>query len=138
MRQLLTVPLLDTSGEVLGMFGVLDRLDQSGISEEEIRRARALAAQVAVALQVTRNLHQSEQHRRRAESLMGLALELNGHLRLPEFARNFVGRAANILGAHQAALVVKQETGMETLVLQGCGRPRDSGTFITAAIQSCH
>jgi PAS domain S-box-containing protein len=119
VRQLLTVPLLDTDGEVLGMFGVLDRLDRAGISQEEIRRARALAAQVAVALEVTRNLHQSEQHRHRAESLMGLALELNGHLRLPDFARSFVVRAANILGAHQAALVVKQETGMETLVLQG-------------------
>src|SRR3984893_7847077 len=119
VRQLLTVPLLDTDGEVLGMFGVLDRVDQAGISQEEIRRARALAAQVAVALEVTRNLHQSEQHRRRAESLMGLALELNGHLRLPDFARSFVGRAANILGARQAALVVKQEGGMETLVIQG-------------------
>ena len=50
---------------------------------------------------------------------MALALELNGHLRLPDFARSFVGRAADILGAHRAALVVKQETGMETLVLQG-------------------
>ena len=119
VRQLLTVPLLDTEGEVLGMFGVLDRLDRTGISQEEIRRARALAAQVAVALEVTRNLHQSEQHRRRAESLMALALELNGHLRLPDFARSFVGRAADILGAHGAALVVKQETGMETLVIRG-------------------
>lgn len=118
VRQLLTVPLLDTEGEVLGMFGVLDRLDRAGISPEEIRRARALAAQVAVALEVTRNLHQSEQHRRRAESLMGLALELNGHLRLPDFARRFVDRAADIMGAHQAALVVKQEAGMETLVLK--------------------
>ena len=119
VRQLLTVPLLDTEGEVLGMFGVLDRLDRTGISQEEIRRARALAAQVAVALEVTRNLHQSEQHRRRAESLMALALELNGHLRLPDFSRSFVGRAADILGAHGAALVVKQETGMETLVIRG-------------------
>jgi PAS domain S-box-containing protein len=116
VRQLLAVPLLDTHGEVLGMFGVLDRLDGAGISPEEIGRARALAAQVAVAFEVTRNLHQSEQHRRRAESLMGLALELNSHLQLPEFARSFVSRAANILGARQAALAVKQETGLETLV----------------------
>jgi PAS domain S-box-containing protein len=131
VRQLLTVPLLDTSGEVLGMFGVLDRLDHAGISQEDIRRARALAAQVAVALEVTRNLHRSEQHRRRAESLMGLALELNGHLQLPEFAKSFVGRAANILGARQAALVVPQETGMETLVLQGAdGREIENGALL--------
>jgi PAS domain S-box-containing protein len=118
VRQLLTVPLLDTRGEVLGMFGVLDRLDGAGISQEDIRRARALAAQVAVALEVTRNLHQSEVHRRKAESLMGLALELNSHLRLPEFARNFVSRAASIVGVSQGALAIKQESGMETLVLQ--------------------
>jgi two-component system, NtrC family, sensor kinase len=98
---------------------VIDRLDGACISQEDIRRARALAAQVAVALEVTRNLHRSEQHRRRAESLMGLALELNSHLRLPEFAKSFVSRAAGILGAHQAALAVKQEAGLETLVLQG-------------------
>ncbi len=119
VRQLLTVPLLDTKGEVLGMFGVLDRLDRADITKEEVRRARALAAQVAVALEVTRNLHQSEQHRRRAESLMGFALELNSHLRLPDFARSFVARAANLLGADCAALVVKQETGLETLVIRG-------------------
>jgi PAS domain S-box-containing protein len=131
VQQLLTVPLLDTDGEVLGMFGVLDRLDKEGISAEDVRRARALAAQVAVALEVTRNLHQSEQHRRRAESLMGLALELNGHLRLPDFARSFVGRAANILGAHQAALVVKQETGMETLVIRDAsGREIQERAFL--------
>jgi len=117
VRQLLTVPLLDTGGEVLGMFGVLDKLDEAGISQEDIRRARALAAQVAVALEVTRNLHQSEQHRKRAESLTGLALELKSHLRLPEFARSFSGRAADILGARRAALSVKQEAGLETLVL---------------------
>ncbi len=138
VRQLLTVPLLDTEGEVLGMFGVMDRIDQEGISQEEIRRARALAAQVAVALEVTRNLHQSEQHRRRAESLMGLALELNGHLRLPDFARSFVARAADILGAKCAALVVKQETGMETLVIRGSDGAEVQDRVVAAAVQPRH
>jgi PAS domain S-box-containing protein len=118
VRQLLTVPLLDTDGEVLGMFGVLDRLDQAGISPEDIRRARALSAQVALALEVKRNLHLSEQHRRRAESLMALALELSSHLHLTEFAKNFVSRAAEMMGARVAALSVKQENGLDTLVLQ--------------------
>ena len=90
---MLTVPLLDTQGEILGMFGVLDRLDGAGISPEDVRRARALAAQVAIALEATRNLHQSEQHRRRAESLTELALELKSHLKLPEFVRSFAGHA---------------------------------------------
>ena len=119
VRQLLAVPLLGTDGEVLGMFGVLDRLDRAGISQEDIRRAQALAAQVAVALEVTRNLHLSEEHRRRAESLMAMALELNAELQLPQFARSFVRRATEMMSAHCGALAVKQESALETLVLEG-------------------
>jgi len=44
VRQLLAVPLLGSDGKVLGMFGVLDRLDRIGISQEDIRRARVLGA----------------------------------------------------------------------------------------------
>jgi len=119
VKQVLTVPLLNTQGEVLGMFGVLDRLDRSGISQSDIRSARILAAQVAVALESTRNLHLSEQHRRRAESLMGLALELNSQLELPEFARSFVTRAADLMEAPIAALAVKQPQGLEVVALHG-------------------
>ena len=92
VHQFLAVPLLGTSGRVLGMFGVLDRLDGTGISQEDIRRARALSNQAAVVLEVARNLHLSEQHRRRAEALIELAREMDGALRLPEFARRFVSR----------------------------------------------
>jgi len=119
IKQMLAVPLLGSDGQVLGMFGVLDRVDGAGISQEDIRRARALAAQVSVALEVTRNLDLTEQHRLRSEALMGLALEMNSLLRLPEFARNFVSRAARMMGASAGALAVKQESSLEILALQG-------------------
>src|SRR4030088_3225525 len=80
VHQFLAVPLLGASGEVLGMFGVLDRLDGTGISQEDIRRARALSNQVAVVLEVAHNLHESEMHRRRAETLIELAREIDGAL----------------------------------------------------------
>jgi PAS domain S-box-containing protein len=67
VRQFLAIPLLGASGQLLGMFGVLDKLDATGISEEDIRRARALSNQAAIALEVARNLHSSQQHRQRAE-----------------------------------------------------------------------
>src|SRR5450755_1608333 len=51
IRQLLAVPLLGSNGDVLGMFGVLDRIESGEINEEDVRRARALAAQVAIALE---------------------------------------------------------------------------------------
>jgi PAS domain S-box-containing protein len=109
--------------------GVLDRLDGAGISPENVSSAQALAAQVAVALEAARNLELSEQHRRRAESLKALALELNSHLRLPECARNFAIRAADLMGARSAAFAVQQGPALETLVLQGVpttDHPQDS------------
>jgi two-component system NtrC family sensor kinase len=119
VRQLLAVPLLGAGGQLLGLLGVLDRLDGVGISRENVRSAQALAAHVAVTLEATRNLHLSEQHRRRAESLKGLALELNSHLRLPECAKNFVTRAVDLMGAQDAAFAVQHDSELETLVLHG-------------------
>jgi PAS domain S-box-containing protein len=116
-RQLLTVPLLGADGAVLGMFGVLDRLDHTGISQEDVRRARALAAQVSVVLEVAHNLHQSEQHRRRAEALTQLAREIDGLLRLPDFARKFVERAVELAGARSGAVALFQDGKFQTLAL---------------------
>jgi two-component system NtrC family sensor kinase len=109
VHQFLAVPLLGTSGQVLGMFGVLDRLDGTGISQEDIRRARALSNQAAVALEVASNLHLSEQHRRRAEALIELAREIDGALHMPEFARRFVSRIAELTGSRAGLLAVLHE-----------------------------
>ena len=117
VHQFLAVPLLGTTGRVLGMFGVLDRLDGTGISQEDIRRARALSNQAAVVLEVARNLHLSEQHRRRAEALIELAREMGGALRLPEFARRFVVRTAELTGAREGLLAVLQDGRWQILAL---------------------
>ena len=117
VHQFLAVPLLGAKGEVLGMFGVLDRLDNSGISPEDIRRARALGNQVAVVLEVARNLDLSEQHRRRAEALIELYREISGALRLPDCARRFVARAAELTGASSGALALFQDGRAQIVAL---------------------
>ena len=117
IRQLLAVPLLGSNGDVLGIFGVLDRIEPGPINDEDVRRARALAAQVAVALELTHNLHQSDEHRRRAEALVTLALELNNTLHLPEFMRNFAIRAAELLGTRCVALSLFQTSATDTILL---------------------
>jgi two-component system NtrC family sensor kinase len=117
VRQLLVVPLLGTNGRVLGMFGVLDRIDGTGISPEDIRRARALSNHAAVMLEMARNLHLSERHRRRAEALVELAREMDGVLRLPEFARRFVSRTAELTGARAGLLAVLQEGNWQVVAL---------------------
>jgi PAS domain S-box-containing protein len=117
VHQFLAVPLLGTTGQVLGMFGVLDRLDGTGISQEDIRRARALSNQAAVALEVARNLHLSEQHRKRAEALIELAREIDGSLRLPEFARRFVSRIAELTGSRGGLLAVPQDGRLQVVAV---------------------
>jgi len=119
IRQLLAVPLLGSNGELLGMFGVLDRLAPEPINQEDIRRARALAAHLAIALELTRNLHQSEQHRLRAEALVALALDLNTVLHLPGFTHNFALRVSHLLGSSAVALSYFQASEWETLLLRG-------------------
>src|SRR5271166_5158185 len=116
-RQLLSVPLLGADGRVLGMFGVLDRLDQTGISREDIRRARALAAQVSVVLEVAHNLHQSEANRRRSDLLAQFAREVDGLLRLPDFARKFVQRAVEFAGARAGAFATLQSGRFHSVAL---------------------
>lgn len=120
IRQVLAVPLLGATGQVLGMIGVLDRLDGAGISQEDIRRARALSNQAAVMLEVASNLHLSELHRQRAEALTELAREINGTLRLPDFARRFVSRAVELTRSTAGLLAVKQE-GSWQIVAQHLG-----------------
>ena len=119
IRQLLAVPLLGSNGDVLGMFGVLDRTEPGPISDEDVRRSRALAAQVAIALELTRNLHQSEEHRRRAEALVAITLELNKVLHLPEFTRNFALRAASLLGGRSVGLSLFQTSEPDTVLISG-------------------
>jgi two-component system NtrC family sensor kinase len=132
VHQFLAVPLLGTSGQVLGMFGLLDRVDGTGISQEDIRRARALSNQAAVVLEVARNLHLSEQHRRRAEALIELAHEIDGTLRLPEFARRFVTRVVNLTGSRSGFLAVPQEGRLQIVAMH----PEQAGNAATAATSS--
>jgi PAS domain S-box-containing protein len=124
VRQFLAVPLQGAGGQVLGMFAVLDRIDGTGIAQEDIRRARALSNQAAVVLERARNLHLSEQHRRRAEALIELAREIDGALRLPEFARRFVCRTAELTGCRAGLLAVQQEGSWQVVALHPSPRAK--------------
>ena len=113
------------------MFGVLDRTEPGPISDEDVRRARALAAQVAIALELTRNLHQSEEHRRRAEALVAITLELNNVLHLPEFTRNFALRAASLLGGRSVGLSLFQTSEADTVLI--CDAPEVGASEVSAS-----
>jgi len=138
VQQFLTVPLLGASGMLLGMFGVIDRVDGAGISQEDIRRARALSNQAAVVLESARNLHLSEQHRRRAEALIELAREIDGSLRLPEFARRFVTRTAELTGARAGLLALMQEGRWQVAALHTGAEAGETSTALAAPADDVH
>ena len=107
-------------------------------------RAEALATQVAVVLQSVRNLHQSEQNRRRSEILVAMALELGSSLGLPDLVRSFTVRAASLLGARGAALSLTHGSIQECVVLEDTrlvvtrDTMRELGTFFTGIAQESY
>jgi len=117
VKQYLVVPLLGADGKAIGLFAVLDRLDGAEISAGDVRRARALAAEVAAALEAAQNLALSRQHRACAENLMSLARELNSSFRLPDFLKSFAMRAAEMLGARAALLALAHGRLLEAVCI---------------------
>jgi PAS domain S-box-containing protein len=110
---------------LVGQLGALLETSRLTIAHAEpYGAARAQADDLHQLIETTRNLQVSELHRRRAESLMALALQVNSELRLPECARNFAIRAAGIMGAKAAALAIQEGTVLQTIALHGAGRPQ--------------
>jgi GAF domain-containing protein len=70
MKQYLAVPIFAGESPVFGVLGLLDPADSRPIGANDVRRAEALAAQVAVALQSVQMLHASRKNQERAENLV--------------------------------------------------------------------
>ena len=132
-RSAMAVPLM-VGGEPIGAAVFLSG-NAGFFTDETATKATTLAATAAVALQLARNLQGSEEHRKRAENLMSLALELSSSLRLPDFVRSFIVRAADMLGARAAALALAQGTSLETVAVHGTtlekGMMRRLGTSLS-------
>ncbi|MBV9086886.1 MAG: PAS domain S-box protein [Acidobacteriaceae bacterium] len=132
-RSSMAAPLM-IGGEPVGAVVFLSG-DRDRFTEASASRATILAATLSVALQIAQNLHGSEEHRKRAENLMSLALELSSSLRLPDFVRSFIVRAADMLGARAAALALAQGSTLETVAVHGTslekGMMRRLGTALS-------
>ncbi|HLY98811.1 MAG TPA: PAS domain S-box protein [Candidatus Angelobacter sp.] len=132
--QYLGVPLLTGDGRMIGILGLLERKAGGEIRKEDIDRAKALAEEVAVVLEATRNLHLSEQHRKRAQDLMEMALDLGSALRLPEFVRNFTVRVASMMQAKSAVLALAQGSKVECISFFGMEPERDVQRILGMAL----
>jgi len=134
VKQYLGVPLVTGDGRSLGILGLLDKKDGSKVSQEDVAHAKALGAEVTVALESAHNLHLSEQHRKRAENLMEMALELGSALRLPEFVKNFTARVAGMMQAKSAVLALAQGNRLESVGFFGIKLERNQQRKLSAAL----
>ena len=113
----LSVPLRSASGRVLGLLTVAEKKEDKVVGESDRQRLKALASEAAVVIEAAENFERLEEHRRRAEDLVGLALALNSTLDVKELARCFTVKAAQMLAAPAAAAVIVSPAGFEAIVL---------------------
>jgi PAS domain S-box-containing protein len=133
LKQYLGIPLITAAGRPLGLLGLLDRKNSARISPDDVRRARVLGAEIIVALEAAHNLHLSDQHRKRTEDLMEMALDLGSALRLPDFVKNFTERVAAMIGAESAILALAQGNKVESVGFFGTKPERELQRKLNAA-----
>jgi PAS domain S-box-containing protein len=133
LKQYLGIPLLTADGRQLGVLGFLDKKDKARFSPDDIRRARVLGAEITVALEAAHNLQLSDQHRKRTEDLMEMALDLGSALRLPDFVKNFTERVASMIGAKSAILSLAQGNKVESVGFCGPRPERELQRKLNAA-----
>ncbi len=115
------------------MLGFLDKKDKTRFSPDDVRRARILGAEITVALEAAQNLQLSDQHRKRTEDLMEMALDLGSALRLPDFVKNFTERVASMIGARSAILSLAQGNKVESVGFCGARPERELQRKLNAA-----
>jgi PAS domain S-box-containing protein len=123
--QVLAAPLRTASGRALGILAVFDRKDGKPVSDSDAERLKALASEAAVVMEAAENFERLEQHRRRAEDLVGLSLSLNSTLDVQDLARAFTVKAAQMLGAPAAAAVIISPAGFEAVMLHPAPEGKD-------------
>ena len=125
--------MLTGDGRQLGVLGFLDKKDKTRFSPDDVRRARVLGAEITVALEAAHNLQLSDQHRKRTEDLMEMALDLGSALRLPDFVKNFTERVASMIGARSAILSLAQGNKVESVGFCGPRPERELQRKLNAA-----
>lgn len=133
LKQYLGIPLITGDGRPLGVLGLLDKKNKSRIAPDDVRRARVLGAELIVALEAAHNLQLSDQHRKRTEDLMEMALDLGSALRLPDFVKNFTERVAEMIGANAAVLALAQGNKVESVGFFGSKPERELQRKLNAA-----
>jgi PAS domain S-box-containing protein len=129
-------PLL-ASGPAVALVAVR----KAPFSPDEVVAFNLLANQARFALNSAESasLYAAQQenlleHKKRAEDLMEMSLDLGSALRLPDFVKNFTGRVAAMIGARSAILGLAQGNRVESVGFFGVKPERDLLRRLNAAL----
>lgn len=118
IRQYMALPVFGRDKQLIGVLGLLDKLDGKKISDRDVRRAESLTGEVALALQTAQMLHQSEEHRENAENLVEMALDLSSSLSLPDLVSSFTRRARALMSTRAAVMALAYGNELETVLFE--------------------
>ncbi len=136
VHQFLAAPLMGAGGHLLGMFGLMDRPDNAAISQEDVRRARALSEHAAAMLEAAQNLQVSQLQRRRAEALVELAREIDSSFRLPEFPQRFLARVTDLTQSRGGLLAVLREGRWQVAEVHRAGETAAPPQLLPPSLQA--
>ena len=135
-RQCLAIPLLGATNEPFGVLAFVNKQSREPITSTDVERAGALSEHALVAMEMSRRQQAAETHKKRADDLMEMALDMGSALRLPEFVKNFTERVARMMGARCAVLALAQGTKVESVGFFGPRPERELLRRLNAALST--
>ncbi len=135
-RQYLAIPLLGGENEPLGILAFINKASRQPITPDDVQRATAVASHAEIAMKAIRQKRVSETHKKRADDLMEMALDMGSALRLPEFVKNFTERVARMMDARCALLALAQGSKVQAVGFFGPRPERDLLRRLNSALSS--
>jgi len=115
-KSLMVVPVI-VFGRVIGVAVFLHRTNTRFFNDDVADQATVLGEQLGTLLELFRLQGTADQHRKRSEDLIELALDLGSSLRLSDFVKSFTARITEMLGARVGVLTLARGTLLEVVAM---------------------
>jgi len=115
-RSLLLAPVM-VFGRTIGVAVFLHHKKPQFFKKDATDQIVVLLEQLGSLLELFRLKNTAEQHRKRSQDLIELALDLGSSLRLPDFVKSFTARITEMLGARVGVLALARGTLLEIVAM---------------------
>src|SRR5579859_3258010 len=122
-RSLLLAPVM-VFGRTIGVAAFLHHKKPRFFKKDAADQVAVLLEQLGSLVELFRLKSTADQHRKRSQDLIELALDLGSSLRLPDFVKSFTARITEMLGARVGVLTLARGTLLEIVAFHdSAGEP---------------